>query len=731
MYYAHSRESEPKVKWQLLKEHLTQTAEIAEKFANKFNAGQLGYTVGILHDIGKYSKEFQERLEGSKHPVDHSTAGMQEVFKLYDRNIAKLISYIIAGHHTGLPDAGSENYEGSLINRKIRSICSYRSYEKDIQIPDLSDFILPLNLSDNIAFSCFFFIKMLYSCLVDADFLDTENYMDIHKSEIRGGYASIKELLDFFNNYMETLTENAEISDINKYRNNIYDTCILKAQNDQGLFSLTVPTGGGKTLSSMGFALNHAIKNGMERIIYVIPYTSIIEQNAEVFRKIFGDVNILEHHSNFNFEDDGKMQEVSKKLRLASENWDIPIIVTTNVQFFESIFANKSSKSRKLHNLANSIIILDEAQMLPVQYLKASIMALCELVNNYHTSVVLCTATQPNLNSLLPENIKITEIMDAPELLYEKFRRTQVINIGEIDDDSLAEKIKENNQALCIVNTREHARQLYEKLANDIDFEMCSSEGIYHLSTRMYPLHRKQILNEIRDRLKQGLRCLVISTQLIEAGVDIDFPVVFRSMAGIDSIAQASGRCNREGKRDTANVYVFTSSEEYGQAPREIEINISEAKSVFRNYDDPMSLKGISKYFELLYDQKNIDKKDILKDIKERARSLEFPFSDIARRFKIIENNTKSIIIPADEECENMINELKFVPYKYKILRKLQPYIVNIYDNEFKKLVETGGISVIDKERAFYQLSNIDDFYNYDTGIVRDRDDFLSDTLCI
>lgn len=738
MFYAHTRKGEPKEMWQSLEEHLLQTAELAGYFADKFNTKDLGYVVGILHDLGKYSIEFQKRLEGAKTPVDHSTAGMQEVFKiykdLYRGAMAKIMSYVICGHHSGLPDAGSANYEGSLENRRGKNIKDYNAYKQEICPPDLSEFKLPLERPVDIAFSIYFFIQMLFSCLVDADSLDTEKYMEEKKANLRGRFLSMEELLILFNKQMEHIARNAEEKAINSYRAEILKNCITKAESNSGMFTLTVPTGGGKTLSSMAFALNHAIKNGMERIIYVIPYTSIIEQNADVFRNIFGDENVLEHHSNFQFKEDEEAQELSQKLRLASENWDVPIVVTTNVQFFESIFANKRSKSRKIHNLSKSVIILDEAQMIPVKYLKPCLLALCELINHYSSSVVLCTATQPNLNDLLPKQITLQEIIDSPQALYENLRRTQIINLGDMDDEYLIEELREHSQVLCIVNTREHAKRLFEKLSGNEGGKSGNSEGIYHLSTRMYPLHRKKVLQEIRERLnasktsEEQLECKVISTQLIEAGVDVDFPVVYRAMAGIDSIAQAAGRCNREGRVMCAYVYVFTSIEKHGQPPREIEINVSEAKSVFRNFDDPLSLIGISKYFELLYDLKNVDQKDILKEIREGAKELDFSFAEIAHRFKLIENNTMSVIVPADDTCKDLIKQIQYAPSTYKLVRKLQPYIVNLYENEFNKLLETGGIFSVDSERTFFVLSNMDIFYNEHVGIVN-RDNLLTDVL--
>lgn len=725
MFYAHSKKGETKENWQTLKEHLLQTAELATKYADKFHAKELGYVVGLMHDIGKYSKEFQERLEGKCNKVDHSTASMQEIFIQYSKYkaLAKIMAYVTSGHHSGLPDAGTENLEGSLECRKNKLVKEYCAYKKEITLPNLDCVKLPLKKTKDIAFSYYFFIKMLYSCLVDADYLDTENF--IREEKGRGQYASIHELLNSFNRYMEEKIFSVDKTKVNKYRQAILNNCIIKAQSGQGMFTLTVPTGGGKTLSSMAFALNHAAKNGMERIIYVIPYTSIIEQNAEVFRNIFGDDNVLEHHSNFQFEDDEYKQDTSERLKLASENWDMPIIVTTNVQFFESLFSNKSSKSRKLHNLSKSVIILDEAQMLPIKYLKVCLLTLCELVNNYHSSIVLCTATQPNLNTnnLLPENTKLEEIVDSPQLLYEQFKRTNIISIGETDDDKLADKLVEHYQVLCIVNRREHARLLYERLKD--------TGKTFHLSTKMYPLHRRKVLKEIKTRLLKGLECRVIATQLVEAGVDVDFPVVYRSIAGIDSIAQAAGRCNREGKRDCSEVFVFIPLEKHGQPPREIEINVSEAKSIFRHYEDPLSIEAINKYFELLYDIRNTDQKDILRSIKERSRLLDFPFAEISREFKIIENDTLAIIIPCNDECKSIIRQLEYAPYTYKLIRQLQPYTVNVYKNEVKKLLENGAIYPVDKEKIFFAITNMAKFYDDNTGIISDNDDLLKSLLFI
>ena len=301
----------------------------------------------------------------------------------------------------------------------------------------------------------------------------------------------------------------------------------------------------------MAFALKHLSLNNLKRIFYVIPYTSIIEQNAKIFRDIFGEKNVLEHHSNFDpvREDNYDFQTKKDRFKVVWENWDIPITVTTNVQFFESLFGNKRSRCRKLHNLSRSVIILDEAQMLPTEYLKPSLQALSELVGNYGSTVVLCTATQPKIGDFIDKSLSVTEIMNSPQQLYEQFKRVQISHLGQLSDEDLVDHLSEHNQVLCIVNTRKHAQIIYDELSK--------SCKVYHLSAKMCPVHRRKVLDEIRENLSRGADCRVVSTQLIDAGVDVDFPVSMRAMTGIDSIAQAAGRCNREGKRSWFCLFIF------------------------------------------------------------------------------------------------------------------------------------------------------------------------------
>jgi len=548
MYYAHSTFNKSQQDWHLLNSHLHEVAKQAADFAEEFNARSMGFTSGLYHDIGKYSKEFQAKLRGENlQTVDHSTAGALALQDVCKPHIAKLLAYTVAGHHTGLQNYG--NVETGLASRLFsKSLPDYSAYKTDINTDIEENHAVNLHFDNSHSgFSASFYTRMLYSCLVDADYLDTEKFYSEKKALLRNYTTSISDLYDKLCVHMQEKLKKVDNSSLNTLRSSVYFDCLKAADLPNKMFSLTVPTGGGKTLSSMAFALAHAKKNNMRRVIYVIPYTSIIEQTADVFRSIFGYNNVLEHHSNYDFSRNMLNDAAISSVQLASENWDLPIVVTTNIQFFESLFANKPSKCRKLHNLANSVIILDEVQMLPTGYIKPSTAALSELVRNYGCSVVLCTATQPSLNKFTTHGLDIKEIVGNPAGLYTSLKRVKVTYSGEVTVDDLLQRLNKEESYLCIVNTRSLASVLYRKIG--------SISGNYHLSARMCPAHRREKLNEIKRRLLAGLPCKIISTQLIEAGVDIDLPVVFRELSGIDSICQAAGRCNREGKQTIGNVH--------------------------------------------------------------------------------------------------------------------------------------------------------------------------------
>lgn len=666
-------------------------SRLAEEFATAFGAGDWGRIAGLLHDAGKATEAFQQRLEGSPQRVDHSTFGAQFAQKNAGK-LGSLISYIIAGHHGGLPDGGEQ--EGELHYRlKLGKVPPVTLLpEADIKV----ELVLPFRLDRNIGgFSVSFFTRMIYSCLVDADFLDTEGFTSPQKKAERLTAESerMTELKALLDAHLATFAEKAEPTPVNVARQKILAQCRAMAGLPPQIFSLTVPTGGGKTLSSLAFALDHAVVNNLRRVIYAIPFTSIIEQNARVFQDILGREQVLEHHCNFKENDEPEEAVYNRRRGLAAENWDAPLVVTTNVQLFESLFSNKPSRCRKLHNIAGSVIVLDEAQAIPTEYLEPCLAALRELVTHYSCTVVLCTATQPalddaKLRTSLPD---IHEIISNPHQLYNELRRTQVRFIGKLTDVELAGKLDAERQVLCIVSTKPQARALFEQLQE--------RDGVYHLSTNMYPEHRRRTLTEIRARLNAKEPCRVVSTSLVEAGVDLDFPVVYRAMTGLDSIAQAAGRCNREGKmNDSGNlgqVYVY----EPEKTPRMpwLKRCMTRASETLRTLPDadPLGLKAMRRYFELLYDVQELDKKQIVSRLNQLTRDLYFPFREIAGEFRFIEDDTIGVIVPIEPEAQELVKELRYTAYPRATQRKLQQYSVALRNREFAILDRAGVFEMV------------------------------------
>jgi len=722
VYYAHSKPDVAASEWQQLKDHLINTSNLAFELGRDAGISDLAQVAGRLHDIGKYSQAFQRRLEGSQQHVDHATAGAREIKQLFTtephKTYAGFLAYCIAGHHGGLPDVGSVidvGGEGTLLARldpnKTR-LQDYSAYKTELDLSTLTfrpRLIKPIKEHQN--FSASFLTRMIFSALVDADWLETETYMNGGR-KLRGDYKSIQALTHRFNLFLQRF-DNPQNA-INHKRTETLKACISKAAEKQGIFTLTVPTGGGKTLASMAFALNHAVKYGLKRIIYVIPFTSIIEQNAAIFKECLGEKNILEHHSNFDWEQkqespDDQTNSAMSKLKLASENWDIPIVATTNVQFFESLFASQKSRCRKLHNIAKSVIIFDEAQMLPREYMKPCLLAVQELVQNYGASAVFCTATQPLLKQFLPDMPEFIELAPNPQALFDFYKRVQVKNTGKLSDAELLEQMNSHPQVLCIVNTRKHAKGLFDGLAED---------GRFHLSTLMCPAHRKKTLRTIRERLKNGETCRVVSTQVMEAGIDVDFPVGFRAMAGLDSVIQAAGRVNREGKMPGSEIFVFEPETNFiKRTPIYITQTADVACSILRDFSaDPLSIKAINAYFERLYnlhdDKLGFDAKEILPCFDKGEG---FDFKTAAEKFKLIEDNTVAVIIPYNDMASKSVEELRISPNPVLILRKLQTYTVNIYENEFQALNKMGVIEMVaDRYAVLKDMS----CYDARTGIV-------------
>lgn len=669
---------------QTVVEHLEGTAALSEHFASAFFMAEQGRLIGLAHDVGKCSAEFQERLRGGK-IVDHASAGAYECAK----REALWASCCIMGHHGGLPDFGNisnDTTDDSTVAGRLKKAHAGKipDYEMPIQLRTIA--YPPGYGKDDLTDS--FITRMLYSCLVDADFLDTEKFMAAGNI-YRGGGDRLDSLLNKLNAYVEKWQN--PTSELNKQRCGILNTCIESGVYERGIYTLTVPTGGGKTIASMAFALNHAVKNGMDRVIYVIPYTSIIEQTADVFRSIFGTKNVIEHHSNAVFEvSENDSSEQYYRIK-ATENWDAPIVVTTAVQFFESVYSNRPSKCRKLHNVANSVIVFDEAQMIPSMHLRPCVAAIANLVKHFRSTAVLCTATQPVLNDLFKQYIpdaRITELCPGTDTLFSMFRRTTFKNAGKLDTKALSAELAELPQVLCIVNSRKAAQAVYSELP---------TEGSFHLSTLMYPALRRSVLEDIRRRLKEGLPCRVVSTSLIEAGVDVDFPAVFRELAGLDSILQAAGRCNREGKRSPEESIV-TIFEGVSNTPLMLKVNIGATREALKSGADPAMPDTVNHYFRAYRDlAANIDKYGIISSFEEGLQGCRLPFKTVAEQFHLIDDASKTVYIPIDEGGV-LIERLQRGEHSRELFRKLGQYGVSIYEKHYKNLLNAGCITPVDEE---------------------------------
>lgn len=683
-YYAHSTDSPDKSDWQLLEEHLANVSVKAANFAHYFGAQQWTAILGQTHDLGKKTKSWQAYLRRANNIVDefskfyeghpsHAIVGAQWLFN-NSKEAGKILAYCIAGHHGGLP-----NWSGSTtssLESKLQQDIPHFDAPSLPDFPDKAPFLIE---SSRFGFQLQFFTRMLFSCLVDADYLDTENFLDTDKNSWRTTYPTLTLLHKRFWKRFNDMRENADLSTwVNQQREKVLADCLQAAKAESGLFSLTVPTGGGKTLASLAFALNHAQHCGKRKIIYVIPFTSIIEQNAKVFRDMLGNDVVLEHHCNF-LPDDSDWQT-----RLASENWDAPVIVTTNVQFFNSFYANKTSKCRKLHNVANSIIIFDEVQAIPVEKLEPCLEVIKELSLNYGVTSILCTATQPAIefSEQFKAGIKnVREIIMDVSTLFTSLKRTEEIFIGELNEQDVANHLLEHQEVLCIVNTRQQALDIFNILPE--------SEENIHLSALMYPAHRTERLDEIRNRLDPSneLPCRVVSTQLIEAGVDVDFPCVYRAIAGIDSIAQAAGRCNRNGlSKEPCKVSVFEFPENsdcsfFRQAAQ------SSAK-LFEPFAGKLtSPECVREYFADFFwkNEQRMDLDGIIENWCRPAQSGDIQFRDIAK-FQMIESATIPVVIALEHSAIELVLALEFAEHNGGILRKLQKYSVQIYPYQFEEI---------------------------------------------
>ena len=684
--------------------HSAGVAKLASQFAGEFGMSEWGKVLGLLHDKGKETDTFQQYIKkesgydpdikicGKHH---HAYVGGILAQKYYGKSSCNFFVNQIVSHHTGLHD--SDEIKG-IIDQEIPSEVNIYHIKEKLNRPELN---VQANDFHHLA-------RMLFSCLVDADFLDTEAFMDKESSALRQNKDTLNDLLPLLENKLKDLKAKADCSEVNIIRNQIQQQCIEMADTPTGFYSLTVPTGGGKTLSSLVWAIKHAIKNGQKRVIIAIPYTSIIVQTASVLRSIFGEENVLEHHSCVNPEQI-KDEKLKEKMKLATENWGYPIIVTTNVQLFESMFSNKPSACRKLHNIVNSVIILDEVQTLPMDYLQPIVDSLKTYHKLFNVSFLFTTASQPVLSGLIEGcNPKaafngidhITEIIPDEFKLHDKLRRVRLsINNEGKTYDEVAEMLSQHKRVLCIVNTRRDAKEIYERLPQ---------EGItLHLSKMMCPDHISETIERVKTTLKDNKNEIirVVSTQLIEAGVDIDFPVVFRQEAGLDSILQAAGRCNREGKNSLSTTYVFSLSKEHNLPKGDIQAANS-ARLNLGNGHDWFAPETMISYFKQFYCRKeSFDKKDIRHYLNHPTNNLSFQTA--AKEFQLIEDDGVNVVVCWKNSMELVQQSLANGP-SYMLMKKLSKYMVNINKTDFKILMDMGvvnekkeGLFVVDYKQQY------------------------------
>jgi CRISPR-associated endonuclease/helicase Cas3 len=691
---------------------------LATEFAQAFGGGEWARIVGLWHDLGKYHPEFQAyirretgldaeaHLETAPGRVDHSTLGavyaLDELERL-GKGMGRIVAYAIAGHHAGLPDWEAAEAGGAALvprldrNRPRMEPLLAQSIPAEILTPAFNATPPPGSATRAPQpESPALWLRMLFSCLVDADFLDTEMFLNAEQAQQRGRYFPVPELAERFDRHMAELERRVnavgEVSPVNRARAEVLRQCREKASLPPGLFSLTVPTGGGKTLSSMAFALAHALAHGKRRIIYVIPYTSIIEQTADVFRGVFGEDAVVEHHSAL------EPTRETVRSRLAAENWDASLVVTTAVQFWESLFAARPGRCRKLHRIANSVVVLDEAQLLPPEFLNPILSVMQDLAVHYGVTFVLCTATQPALEEQQTPDFRfpglrkgaVREIMGDSEQLHRDLKRVEVMTPPDLRAtttwEQLAEQISEENQALCIVNRRDDARDL---------FHLLPDQSRVHLSALMCGEHRSRTLREVRERLRAGEPLQVVSTQLVEAGVDLDFPVVYRALAGLDSIAQAAGRCNREGKLDRGRLIVFVPPK---PAPAGL-LRIAEdggRQALERRADDPLAPEHFAPYFRDLYWKQGdrLDKHRIL-DLLDHRQELKISFRTAAERFRLIPDVQLPVLVR--HENQELLTELRELQRRgwepdRLLRRRMQRFIVSIPRYVHQQLAEVGKI---------------------------------------
>jgi len=709
-YYAHTvcdcaGRLLPESEWQTLEEHLRETAGLAASFASAFGAEPLGLAAGLLHDIGKATPEFQRRLHGLAQHVDHKSTGAKAALARYDEKLGKLLAYCVLGHHGGLPD-----FTELKSDLAAQALDSGNPFLSGLPEPDALRPRKPaLAAQEERGAYLQLLIRMIFSCLVDADFLDTERVMlpEHHRTRVRT--AETQAMWGPWQKKLDELLGYEIASPVYAARREVLNACLRAGRESSGFFTLTVPTGGGKTLSSLAFAMEQ-LRRGKRRVIYAVPFTTITEQTADVFRRIFGNELVLENHSNIDLS--GKSDDEADRTRLFSQNWDAPLIVTTTSQLFDSLFSDKPSRCRKLHRLAGSVLIIDEAQTLPDRLLRPILAVLKSLVADFGATVVFCTATQPGLKENWMQALAPQEIVPQPECLFDALRRVKTAHLGTLSDDALTEHVLAREQALVIVNTRAHARALYQRWK-----PLRDAGSLFHLSALMCPQHRTEILAAIKERLAKDLPCLVVSTSLIEAGVDIDLPCVYRAQAGLESIAQSAGRCNREGRLPAGDFYLF--EPEDTRTPRYLQQNTDFGRKVLAQFpDDPFCPAAIAAYFEMRYhDEVRLDALKLLPEWYAGLKQANFCFETTGKSFHLIESDAETVLIPYDDRARALLQS------PLPNLRQLQRYAVSVYQaermNNLKRVMDARGEPV----HGVWELDPCNDTtYSVETGLLEDTE---------
>ena len=722
-YYAHTREDGER---QTVKAHLTGVSEKAEKFSVDL-LKPLAKKASLYHDIGKYALNFQKRLDDDKVKFSHAACGALEYKKFADKNdcFAPLMEYCIAGHHTGLMDGGTDadNSDSPTLNGILKRVneytgeSDYSAYATEIEFATLTqeEITPPLNElrsakdpTERIERYAFF-TKYVFSCLTDADFLDTERFCN--KNVERGMNGDFEKALDKLNRELSDMPSD---NPLRQARSRIQQQAFDNSVNKSHISILDMPTGSGKTLCSLKLAL----ESGKKRIIYVIPYTSIIEQTANKFEKMFGDVlPVLQHHSNYSY--DGNTEEEKKtaeKLKKTCENWDAPLIITTSVQFFQSLYHYKGSALRKLHNLRDSVIVFDEIHLIPTNLLRPCLKAVGYITKYLNSEALFLSATMPDYSKLfdkfLPDVNYNKLVTDRNDFKY--FKKCEYEDKGKTTLETIAENASRCENALIVVNTKKTAAELYSLVQGEK----------YHLSANMTPVHRSRVIEVVRNKLENGEHITVVSTSLVEAGVDLDFNTVFRQLSGLDSILQAGGRCNREGKDDKGYVYVFDIDETYRKGS-DLAMRINKTKGLLKKYQDITSYDCIKEYYDGIFDfnQSRIAENSIAK-YNEQSNSFDrqglmlpysIPFRSYAMQFEYISADTISIVIddPNDQTCHELVETLR--KGDMSVRRALQKYSVSVYMNVFKDLYSQGVLK--DHGTGIFILEN-QSYYNNETGLT-------------